>query len=587
MNNNIKRKINGYFIATVEKDEIAGERTVDEIVNAYDNQIPSVTRKCRVRGGYYEPYYPIWCTDDGEDIKEIEGCPEKAKRSTETIHKAFDELIQYIEEGDEVLGIVKGIHKTHGVFFEIFPNFTALMRNEKAGNTSKYNKNRSYKVRIDKIDKDNKRISLSFDSNDANVKFGGDITQRALHKWCEIPANIIEEYKNITESDATQQEIEGILDESYSIAVSEDYILVKENSITFYIKDKKTQAGGPLSAGIKKSSFATDKEYYVNFIGSSGALPTHSLEMYANLGNWRNTLRELSADLLEEKWSFGTADDFYILDRYLNYTFYCAKEKGIVQEKDPYSVFDTGLVSKSYEPIYCGFRKSTSGQKKWDLVGFFKWGASGTGKIFFQHFGNEAPDRLRLYDQHNLDKLIFDIDKAVVPDYDHIFDGRHIARYPKAFILRACGDEDRKAIEELYKKIEESEKGKISENKEQIYDEISDHIIKVNPWLKTKLMDSINGAINLAITKCAWNYKTAIPVFYHRTNNISLLLPLCLVENNVVDVALVVEKQKDGKGYFGHTILTLEMAYMNARQICRPDSDWLIPDKLKGSVFDE
>lgn len=49
----------------------------------------------------------------------------------------------------------------------------------------------------------------------------------------------------------------------------------------------------------------------------------------------------------------------------------------------------------------------------------------------------------------------------------------------------------------------------------------------------------------------------------------SLLLPLDLTENEQPDVALVVELMESG-AYIGQTILTMKMAYNNARLICRP-----------------
>ena len=54
----------------------------------------------------------------------------------------------------------------------------------------------------------------------------------------------------------------------------------------------------------------------------------------------------------------------------------------------------------------------------------------------------------------------------------------------------------------------------------------------------------------------------------------SLLLPLDLTEDENPDVALVVELTESG-AYIGQTILTMRMAYNNARLISRPDSDWL------------
>ena len=54
-----------------------------------------------------------------------------------------------------------------------------------------------------------------------------------------------------------------------------------------------------------------------------------------------------------------------------------------------------------------------------------------------------------------------------------------------------------------------------------------------------------------------------------------LLLPLCLLQDGKADLALVVEKEKDGRAYRGNTVLTLDMAYSNARLLARPDPDWL------------
>jgi hypothetical protein len=53
-------------------------------------------------------------------------------------------------------------------------------------------------------------------------------------------------------------------------------------------------------------------------------------------------------------------------------------------------------------------------------------------------------------------------------------------------------------------------------------------------------------------------------------------LPLCLVNDRDVDLALVVENCGNGN-CLGHTVLPLDWAYNNARLVCRPDSDWLTP----------
>jgi hypothetical protein len=72
------------------------------------------------------------------------------------------------------------------------------------------------------------------------------------------------------------------------------------------------------------------------------------------------------------------------------------------------------------------------------------------------------------------------------------------------------------------------------------------------------------------------NYKTAVPQYWR--GRIQLLLPLCLQEDGRADLALVVEKEADARAYRGNTVLTLDMAYSNARLLARPDRDWLKPD---------
>lgn len=62
-----------------------------------------------------------------------------------------------------------------------------------------------------------------------------------------------------------------------------------------------------------------------------------------------------------------------------------------------------------------------------------------------------------------------------------------------------------------------------------------------------------------------------------KKGRIQLLIPICLVNESIPDLALVVNKNKAGSQYLGHTCLTLDMAYNNARLIARPDSAWLKP----------
>ena len=94
-----------------------------------------------------------------------------------------------------------------------------------------------------------------------------------------------------------------------------------------------------------------------------------------------------------------------------------------------------------------------------------------------------------------------------------------------------------------------------------------------------RIMNRVKDAIDLSIKRVQWNFKTAIPTYYPRVRKLQLLLPVCLLSDEEVDMALAVEKTQSGS-YLGHTVLPLDWAYKNARLVCRPDSDWLAPQDI-------
>ena len=88
-----------------------------------------------------------------------------------------------------------------------------------------------------------------------------------------------------------------------------------------------------------------------------------------------------------------------------------------------------------------------------------------------------------------------------------------------------------------------------------------------------QLQTFLKGAIDNAKQRVRRNYKAAIPQYYR--GRVQLLMPLCLSRPDVADLALVVDNH--GAFYRAATCLTLDMAYNNARQLARPDRDWLQP----------
>jgi hypothetical protein len=111
------------------------------------------------------------------------------------------------------------------------------------------------------------------------------------------------------------------------------------------------------------------------------------------------------------------------------------------------------------------------------------------------------------------------------------------------------------------------------------YDHILNHnrerlptVLQGSPALARNAVD---GAIRQLKERLKRNYKLAIPHWFDE--RIQLLLPLCITDDNIADVALVAEKDVSRKKYMVRTILSLDMAYMDARIICAPDRGWLNP----------
>lgn len=225
--------------------------------------------------------------------------------------------------------------------------------------------------------------------------------------------------------------------------------------------------------------------------------------------NWNNYTEELSSIAAQESWSNDTYPNNGILANYLNHTYEkLTSEKNIVIGSD-YALFNTGLFTKYYEPIY-------TYQSGKDINFLTSYELSSIGIA-------ERPERANYFDHPDL--LLFDWHYPIDIKYKHILeDENNQKRLPKGFLEK--------------------------ENKLSI----------------------LTGAVDLMKKRVSSNYKIAIP--QHYDGKIQLLLPLCLdSDNGKPNLALAVTKKKNC--YQGHTCLTLDMAYNNARLIAKPESNWL------------
>lgn len=111
---------------------------------------------------------------------------------------------------------------------------------------------------------------------------------------------------------------------------------------------------------------------------------------------------------------------------------------------------------------------------------------------------------------------------------------------------------------------------------------VNDHIERFPNRLQSderSRTEAVRQAIRHAQFRVEQNYKIAIPQFcwpaYEDAGKLQLLLPLSLEDLGRADLALSVDRV--GDVYRAATVLTLDMAYNNARLIARPDREWLEP----------
>lgn len=356
---------------------------------------------------------------------------------------------------------------------------------------------------------------------------------------------------------------------------------------------KKDTKGVPVYVNFRKKKDGNSANWVAIFMGFGRV--ANDFDNYLLVKNWHELLDNLASKALRgETWDLPGREEKYILKEYFRFTFYKAKLDGLIVENEIGAIFNTGLVDNSYDDIYCYLRrnrdKSDFFNRKWEF-GYFATTQDDAGKELNVDFAS-FPDSPKYI--NNLQDVYFDMSLDLNVDYKHIIIDNN-RRLPFDFIVRELRQYTSKShdqnVEKMLADYDNDSLDKHSINK--ILDYIADDKQPGYTCIKTAL----GTAVDVAQKYCKWNYKNAIPIYYPHTNGISLLLPLCLTNyDNVADVALVVERirvsstQNDVETvverYQGQTILTLDMAYQDARQICRPNSEWLTPDLISASDED-
>ena len=232
-------------------------------------------------------------------------------------------------------------------------------------------------------------------------------------------------------------------------------------------------------------------------------------------------LRDLAED---EDWEYRVRSDRAnpILTNYIVFTYkrLVEERKIAISGNGQRLCFNTGLVTENQEEVFGLFEpnRREDAAQNWFLTGWRKKSAPELSAF------SKLPDLAQYYDDPIV--LIYDTRLDLRVNIDHVIED-NVERFPSP------------------------------------YDGMEVFALR----------NFLSGALEAAKARVRRNYKTAIPQYYR--GRPQLLLPICLSHPKIADMALVVERFDDH--YRAATCLTLDMAYNNARQLARPDKDWLQP----------
>lgn len=251
--------------------------------------------------------------------------------------------------------------------------------------------------------------------------------------------------------------------------------------------------------------------------------------------SWDKPFESLATLAKYESWNFKT-DEFKnkynqkypILTNYLNYTFLRLQELGLIKYSvdEDKACFNTGLQTNEEKDIYATFFRNKEA---------IKYDAS---DWTFYTFAESYSNKLKPF------RPLPSIATYITDPSDLVFDLNY-------------GD------------------GQIDINFGHIIEHNSDRLPEALRNNERLALMAIKGAIESLKDRIIRNYKVAVPHWYE--GKIQLFLPLNLMSDTVADVALVVEKDKERQIYKAKTVLSMDMAYIDARLITRPDRDWLNP----------
>ena len=202
----------------------------------------------------------------------------------------------------------------------------------------------------------------------------------------------------------------------------------------------------------------------------------------------------------------------------------CKVVEGEDRQGRPVAAFNTGLLTTDVQPIFGFLTQNRNDMPDAQPWYFTRWAVS--SDLSMRNF-RRLPDRARYWNESPAE-LVFNPEWPIETRLEHILDD-NVDRFPRS-------------LQQL-------------------------------PHLRRH---ALRGAIQDALHQIQADPYLAVPAYHFFTGTVSLLLPLRLVHNHHVDLALVVGPFGENC-YTAWTVYPLDWAHRAARLIKAPSVDWLSP----------
>jgi hypothetical protein len=237
-------------------------------------------------------------------------------------------------------------------------------------------------------------------------------------------------------------------------------------------------------------------------------------------------LEEVAAMAIPERWTYQdyqSRQAHPMLKSFLEHTLSRVKLQDRIIRMQGHALFNTGLINKFFKEIYVVADLDDEVPNR--LVN--PRPVMENERVILDTFRNKKPEMATFFSR--ITDVVFDPDLEINTDDSHIIED-NFDRIPEAY----------------------------------------------RAMRKPQIFALFQAAVQFARVMAARNYKLIVPHIYR--GKIQFLMPIYLSGefDGPPDFALVLEKI--GNCYRGNTILTLDMAYQNARLIAKPEALWLTAD---------